>query len=284
MAATTPEPQHVHITARHDLFDLKLGEVWRYRDLVYLFTRRSLVVSYKQTILGPLWLFINPLLTSVVYVVLFGNIAKLSTEGVPQLLFYLLGTAVWTYFSLCVSNCASTFTNYASLFGKVYFPRLVVPLAHVLSALARLGIQLLLVLALLIWYVAGGMLNPHWELWPTIPVALLHLGVMGMGFGIIISSLTTRYRDLNVLVGFGISLWMYATPVVYPLSSVTGPLRRLLLVNPATAPMEYLRYAMLGTGSVAPRYLALSWAVTAVVVFVGIALFNKVERTFMDTV
>ncbi|MBR3328418.1 MAG: ABC transporter permease [Atopobiaceae bacterium] len=276
--------QHAHITAGHNLLDLKLDEVWQYRDLVYLFTKRSFVVTYKQTILGPLWLFINPLLTSVVYVVLFGNIARLSTDGMPQLLFYLLGSSVWSYFSNCVSNNATIFISNANLFGKVYFPRLVIPISQVLSALVRLGIQMLLVLALLLYYVATGMLQPHWELWISVPLALLHLGVMGMGFGIIISSLTTRYRDLSVLVGFGISLWMYATPVVYPLSIVTGPLRKLILLNPVTAPMEYLRYTILGVGSVAPQYLALSWAVTLMVVLGGIALFNKVERTFMDTV
>ena len=276
--------QHTHISADHDLFDLKLKEVWRYRDLVYLFTKRSFVVTYKQTILGPLWLFINPLLTSIVYVVLFGNIAKISTDGVPQLLFYLTGTALWTFFSDCVSKNADTFTGNANLFGKVYFPRLVSPISVVLGGVVRFGIQMLLVLALLAYYAAVGLVHPHWGAWLLIPLVLLQLGVLGMGVGIIISSLTTKYRDLSVLVSFGVTLWMYATPVVYPLSAVEGPMRGVLLANPVSAPMELFRWAVLGAGSVSPGHLALSLAITVLAALAGIVIFNKVERTFMDTV
>ena len=276
--------RHTQISAKHALFDLKLGEVWRYRDLILLFTRRSFVVSYKQTILGPMWLFINPLLTSVVYVVLFGNIAHLSTDGVPQLLFYLTGTAMWTFFSDCVTRNARTFTDNANLFGKVYFPRLVMPISNVLSDVIRFAIQMLLVLALLVYYIASGDVHPHWGAWLAVPIVLFQLGVMGMGVGVIISSLTTKYRDLSILVSFGVSLWMYATPVVYPLSAVEGPLRQVLLLNPATAPMELFRYAVLGKGGVTAGYLALSWVFTILVLLAGIVIFNKVERTFMDTV
>ena len=276
--------QRTHISAEHDLFDLKLREVWQYRDLVFLFTRRSFVVTYKQTILGPLWLFINPLLTSIVYVVLFGNIAKLSTEGAPQLLFYLTGTALWTFFSDCVTRNAGTFTDNASLFGKVYFPRLVSPVSVVLGGVIRFCIQMLLVLALLIYYTSAGLVHPHWGAWLLIPLVLLQLGVLGMGVGIIISSMTTKYRDLSVLVSFGVSLWMYATPVVYPLSAVGGSLRGILLANPVSAPMELFRWAVLGTGTVYPGYAALSWLFTVAAALLGIIVFNKVERTFMDTV
>ena len=285
--ASTSAPramQHVRITSEHRLLDLRLDELWRYRDLVWLFTRRNFVVTYTQTVLGPLWLLINPLLTSVVYVVVFGNIAHLSTDGVPQLLFYLLGTAVWSYFSACVSRNARTFLDNANLFGKVYFPRLVVPISQVLGALIRLGIQLLLVAVLVAYYVARGVLAPRWLLLSTVPLVLVQLGILGMGFGIIISSLTTRYRDLSVLVDFGMSLWMYATPVVYPLSSLSPSLRALVLANPVTAPMEYLRYAIVGVGGTTPGQMGYSLAATAVVALVGAIVFSKVERTFIDTV
>lgn len=276
--------QHTHISAHHNLLDLHLGEVWQYRELIWLFTRRSFAVSYKQTVLGPAWLVINPLLTSLVYVVLFGNIAKLGTDGVPQLLFYLAGHAVWSYFSACVNNNASTFTGNARLFGKVYFPRLVVPISSVLGAVLRFAIQLLPALILLVYYVAVGRVRPCWALWPLLPLLLAALGVMGMSVGIIISSLTTKYRDLQVLVSFGLSLWMYATPVVYPLSTVSGPLRTLLLWNPVTAPSELLRRCLLGVGGVPGWSLVWSGCFTLAAALIGIMIFNKVERTFMDTV
>lgn len=276
--------RHTRISADHNLFDLKWKEVWQYRDLIVLFTKRSFIVSYKQTVLGPLWLFIHPLLTSIVYVVLFGNIAKLGTDGVPQLLFYLTGSALWTFFSDSLTKNANTFRDNARLYGKVYFPRLVMPISNVLGCAIRFGIQMLLVAALLAYYTAAGLLHPNFLAWPAIPLILLQLGVMGMGFGIIISSLTTKYRDLSVLVGFGVSLWMYGTPVVYPLSTVTGPLRTLILANPVTAPVELFRYAVLGTGTVSPAHLAISWAVTLAAALIGIIIFHKVERTFMDTV
>lgn len=276
--------QHTHISAKHSLFDLKLKEFWQYRDLVWLFTRRSFMVSYMQTILGPLWLFINPLLTSITYVVLFGNIAKLSTDGVPQLLFYLSGNAVWTFFSGCVTTNASTFTNNAYLFGKVYFPRLVMPVSNVLSKLILFGIQMLMVLVLLLWYTVRGTVAPLWKYWLLLPVLLIWLGVLGMGVGIIISSLTTKYRDLHVLVEFGMSLWMYATPVVYPLSTVNAGLRRILLLNSVTPVVELYRRILLGVGQVDGTYLLYSLLVTLVIALAGVLIFTHVERTFMDTV
>ena len=275
---------HVVIDASPGTLDLRLGDLWRYRELVWLLTRRSFVVTYKQTVLGPLWLVLSPLLTSVAYVVLFGRIAGLSTEGVPQLLFYLLGTAAWTCFSACVSKCASTFVNNAGVFSKVWFPRLAVPVSTVLGAFVRLVIQLVLVLAFIVWYVAHGMVAPRWELWPLVPLAVLQLGLLGMGCGIVVSSATTRYRDLSVLVEFGVTLWMYATPVVYPLSQVPPALRGLVLANPATAPVEWLRMALLGVGGVPVGAMVWSWVATLAIVLLGVVVFNRVERTFVDTV
>ena len=275
---------HIHISARSKPFALKLGELWEYRDLVLLFTRRRLTVSYKQTILGPLWLLINPLLTSLVYMILFGSIARLSTDGVPQLLFYFSGHAFWSYFSSCVSRNADTFTGNASLFGKVYFPRLVIPVSDLLSGIVLLGIQLIPAALLLIYYCVRGLVSPRWAYWPLLLPAILLLGLMGLGVGIIISSLTTKYRDLSVLVGFGLSLWMYASPVVYPLSTVSGRVRSLVLLNPVTAPLELLRYALFGSGSILWGRLLYALLFTLGVDILGIYIFNRVERTFMDTV
>ena len=276
--------QHSHISAKSKLFNLKLDELWRYRELVWLFAKRTLVVTYKQTILGPAWLFINPLLTSIMHMILFGNIAKLSTNGVPQLLFYLSSHAVWTYFANCVSSCSNTFINNAHLFGKVYYPRLVMPVSYMLCNLIRFFIQMLLSGVLLVWYTWHGQVHPHWISLVTIPLILLILGMMGIGFGIIISSLTTKYRDLQILVGFGISLWMYGTPVVYPLSTTTGILRKILPYNPVTAPVELFRWSLLGTGIVSIKMIIYSVLVAVFVLLLGIIFFNKVERTFMDTI
>ncbi|MBQ3702446.1 MAG: ABC transporter permease [Oscillospiraceae bacterium] len=276
--------QHTHISAKQGLFDLKLRELWQYRDLVWLFTRRSFIVTYTQTILGPLWLIINPLLTGITYVVIFGNIARLSTDGVPQLLFYLSGHAVWSFFSGCVVKNASTFTNNAYLFGKVYFPRLVIPVSNVLGNAILFLIQMLLVFALLLWYSFQGLVHPQWHIWILLPLLLLLLGVMGMGTGLIISSLTTKYRDLCVLLDFGMTLWMYATPVVYPLSAVDAGLRRFILINPVSSVIELFRFILFGVGDISPAPLAYSFFFTVTAALAGIVVFNHVERTFMDTV
>lgn len=277
--------QFTHIRAKQNPLDLKLREVWQYRDLIFLFTRRNFATLYKQTILGPLWLFINPIMTAVMNMVVFGGIAKLGTDGVPQLLFYLSGTAIWSFFASCVTGNAGTFTGNAGLFGKVYFPRLTVPLSVVLSNGIRFGIQMVVALALLVYYAASGLVQVHPARWLLIPLILLLLGLMGMGVGLLISSLTTKYRDLSVLVGFGVGLWMYATPVVYPLSELgEGTLRSLILLNPLTAPVELFRFCLLGAGTVLPSRLAMSLVFTAAVLFTGIVVFNRVERTFMDTV
>lgn len=281
----TENEYHIRISADHRWLDLKLREVWRYRDLILLFTKKSFTVRYKQTILGPLWLFISPFLSSIVHTIVFGNIAGLSTDGVPKLLFYLVGNAIWGYFSGCLTSNSSTFVNNAGLFGKVYFPRLTMPISNVLSAMIQLGIQMLLVVGFLIYYTVQGTLPIHLWTWAVLPLVVLQLGILGMGCGIIISSLTTKYRDLSVLVSFGVSLWMYGTPVVYPLSQLAdGTLKTLLLINPVTMPVELFRYAVLGVGNIRMDYLLLSWAVTILTAFAGILIFNRIERTFMDTV
>ena len=276
---------HSHISSKHKWFDLKLKEVWQYKDLIWLFTKRSFVVTYKQTILGPAWLFLNPIITSFIYVFVFNGIAGMGTDGIPSILFYLSGTAIWTYFSGCLTKNASTFTANAGVFGKVYFPRLTTPISNVLSSVIQFFIQFAMVMAFLVFFVITGQVSPNWWAFSLIPFVLIHLGAMGMGFGIIISSMTTKYRDLSVLVGFGVSLWMYATPIVYPLSQLgTGGLRKIMMLNPVTMPVEILRYAVLGKGTIEPIYLGISLAFTFVVVVFGIIVFNKVERTFMDTV
>ena len=273
------------ITAEHKWFELNLKEVWKYRDLIWLFTKRSFVVTYKQTILGPLWIFLNPLISSLMYAFVFGGIAGIETDGVPQLLFYLSGNAIWIFFSTSLNKNATTFVSNANVFGKVYFPRLTMPISNVLSSVIQFGVQMLLVLVFLVYYVAVGAVAPNWEAWLLIPVVLLHLGLLALGCGIIISSLTTKYRDLSILVTFGVQLWMYATPIVYPMSTLgDGLMKTILMVNPVTAPVELFRYALLGVGTVDWGFYALSWVVTIVVTMLGIMIFNKVEKTFMDTV
>ncbi len=278
------EKYHTHISSKHKLFSLNLKEVWRYKDLIVLFTKRSFVLTYKQTVLGPAWIFLNPLMSSLIYAFVFGGIAGISTDGVPQILFYLCSNALWTYFSTCVTKNATTFTSNAAVFGKVYFPRLTTPISNVLSSLIQFGVQMILVLGFLVYYVAIGAVSPNWIAWLIIPIELIHLGLLGLGIGIIVSSMTTKYRDLSVLVSFGVSLWMYITPIVYPMSQLGGWMQKVLMLNPVTAPIEVIRYAILGEGTIMPLYLAVSWILTFVVVIVGIMIFNKVEKTFMDTV
>lgn len=276
---------HIHISSEHPWFHLNLKEVWRYRDLIWLFTKRSFVVTYKQTILGPMWILLNPLLTSLIYTFVFGGIAGMSTDGIPQILFYLSGNAIWGFFASCVNKNANTFRANAGIFGKVYFPRLTIPISNVLSDVIRFGIQMMLVILFLIYYMIQGEVAPKWELWVLIPIILVHLGIMGMGIGILISSLTTKYRDLFFLVGFGVQLWMYATPIVYPLSQVEdGIIKTILLINPVTAPIEVFRLAVLGRGTIIYTYYIVSVIIALVVAVLGIMVFNKVERTFMDTV
>ncbi|MBR3819603.1 MAG: ABC transporter permease [Clostridia bacterium] len=273
------------ITAEHKFLDLKLKEVWKYRDLIVLFTKRYFTVQYKQTVLGPAWLFLNPIISSLIYCFIFGGIAGMGTDGIPQILFYMSGNAIWGYFSSCLNNNANTFKSNAHVFGKVYFPRLTVPISNVFASVIKFGIQMILTVAFLVFYCIKGDVHPNWWALCFLPVILIELGLMGMGLGIIISSLTTKYRDLSVLVGFGVQLWMYITPIVYPLSqSGDSWYKYILLINPVTAPVELFRYALLGQGTVQLPYIIFSVVFTMVVTILGIMIFNKVEKTFMDTV
>ena len=273
------------ITAHSKPWQLNLGELWRYRDLVWLWTRRLLVLSYKQTVLGPLWVVLTPLLSSVLYAFVFGGIAGLETDGVPHVLFYLCTGALWSFFSAGLTKNAAVFRDNAQLFGKVYFPRLTVPVANILGAAVQFGLQLLPAAIFLTYYVVTGAVTPNWWALPLIPVILVQVGLLSLGCGLLIAALTVKYRDLQILVTFGVQLWMFATPVVYPLSAVgTANLRSLLLLNPMTAPMELLRFCLLGRGAVLPWGLAVSACVTILLAAVGMLAFRRAERTFLDTV
>ena len=276
---------HTHLEPKNGWFDIDLKEVWRYRDLIWLFTKRTFILRYKQTILGPLWVILQPLMTTLIFTVVFGGIAGIPTDGVPQVLFYMGGNAVWGFFAACLNGTASTFTGNAGVFGKVYFPRLVSPISTVLSSVANFGIQLGMFLIFWVFYLITGQVSPNYTGILLLPFILIYLGMLGLGFGIIVSSLTTKYRDLTMLVGFGVSLWMYITPVVYPVSTLgNGGLYQLVMLNPVTCAVEAFRWAFLGQGVMEPLYWVISVAVMAIVVFFGVVVFSRVEKTFMDTV
>ena len=272
------------IQPQRRLFDLRLAELWRYRDLVILFVRRDFVSVYKQTILGPLWYLIQPLLTTIIFTIVFGNIAGLPTDGLPEFLFYMSGTVIWSYFAECLNKTSVTFVQNANLFGKVYFPCLAVPVSILLSNLITFTIQFALFLLFMGYFaLRGAAIHPNvWILFT--PVLLLMMAGLGLGFGIIISSLTTKYRDLRFLVSFGVQLLMYATPVIYPVSAISGQFRLLILANPMTPIVETFRYAFLGAGIVDVYHLLYSFGFMVMVVFIGVVIFNRVEQTFMDTV
>ena len=266
------------------LLDLRLGDVWRYRDLVLMFVRRDFVANYKQTILGPLWFIIQPLLTTLTYYVIFGRVAKLSTDGLPGMAFYMAGTTIWMYFSSSLTAVATVFTTNAQIFGKVYFPRLTMPLSIVLSNLVRFGIQFGLFLIVWAYYLlTTDALHPNWYVALT-PVLVVIMGLLSLGLGIIFSALTTKYRDLAMLLTFGVQLLMYAVPVIYPLSKVPAQYQWLVLANPMTAVLETFRYAFLGVGAFSWGALTYSIAATLVILALGTMLFNKVEKSFTDTV
>jgi len=266
------------------LLDLKLGDLWRYKDLVMLFVRRDFVSVYKQTILGPLWYLIQPLLTTVIFTFIFGSVAKLPTDGLPQFLFYMSGTVVWSYFASNMTKTSDTFISNANLFGKVYFPRLAVPVSILISNLISFSIQFALFLVFMGYFaLRGTTIHPNsWIL--LTPVLILIMAGLGLGFGIIISSLTTKYRDLRFLVQFGVTLLMYATPVILPISSFPQRFQWIIMANPMTPIVEVFRYALLGAGTVNLPNLAYSFGFMVVVVFIGTVIFNRVEQTFMDTV
>ena len=275
----------MQIRPHERLWHIDLGEIWRYRDLIELFVRRNIVVQYKQTVLGPLWYLIQPILTVIMNMVVFGSIAKMSTDGMPQALFYLAGNICWFYFSDCLNQSSNTFTVNQDMFGKVYFPRLVVPIAVVISNLLRFAIQAgLFVVPYLYFFVNGTPIAPNWAILLT-PFLVVMLAGLGLGFGILISSLTTKYRDFTILFTFIVQLWMYATPIVYPLSMVDeGPLRTLIMANPMTSIIEAFKYATLGQGYFSWFALGYSFLFMSVLLLFSIVIFNKVQRNFMDTV
>lgn len=271
------------IEANHSLFDLKLKEVWRYKDLVYMFVKRDFISSFKQTVLGPIWFFINPILTTLTYLIVFGKIANLPTDGVPQFLFYLSGVTLWNFFSSTLTGISYTFSGNAGIFGKVYFPRLVTPISTALSNFMRLGVQFSLFLAAWGYYLYQGNVEPN--LWALMtPILIIMLSLFALGLGMIFSALTTKYRDMQMLLGFGVSLFMYLTPVIYPISSLKGKYRLLADYNPLSPIFECFKYGWMGSGSFTMGQLGMSAAIIAVILAVGVVIFNTVEKTFMDTV
>lgn len=278
------------IKPRTGWFDIDLKELWQYRDLVVMFVKRSFATLYKQTILGPAWILINPLLTTVIFTVVFGNIAGLAESGVPSFLFYMAGNAIWSFFASCITGTANTFVTNAGLFGKVYFPRLTMPISQVVISFINLLIQMLMFFCFWVWFYFFGQEygTVQMNLWVlALPAVLLMVMVMGLGVGIIVSSLTTKYRDLAIVVSFGVQLWMYATPVVYSMSEIAAGSPRLLVLmrlNPMTEPVQVFRYALLGCGEISPAWLLYSAVVALVTLVAGVVLFSRVEKTFMDTV
>ena len=273
-----------HIKSKNGWFDIDLKELYRYRDLIWLFFKRNYSTKYKQTILGPMWLILSPIITVTLYSLVFGGLGKLSTDGIPHFVFYLCSNALWTFFATSLTQTSTTFTANAAIMGKVYFPRLVMPISSVLTGMLDMVIQLGILVVVMLGYAVSGY---RFAIGPTLllaPLLILQTGMLGLGFGIIIASLTTKYRDLAVLVGFGVSLWMYATPVVYTAGLIPEKYLGLYMLNPMTPLIELFRSAYLGTACYYMNYYWLSILVTALVFILGVILFSRVEKTFMDTV
>ncbi|HET6244700.1 MAG TPA: ABC transporter permease [Bacteroidia bacterium] len=265
-------------------FNLNLNELWNYRDLIFLFVKRDFISLYKQTILGPLWFFIQPLLTTITFTVIFGNIAQLSTDGLPPVLFYLAGITCWTYFSECFNKTSNVFSANASIFGKVYFPRLVLPFSIIISNLFKFGLQFLIFLVFYFYFkINGHAINIGISVL-FFPLLIVIMAGLGLGLGIIISSMTTKYRDLQHLIGFGVQLMMYASPIVYPLSSVPDNYKWILLLNPMTSIIEAFKFSFLGVGVFSVAGLIYSFLFMCIALIIGIVIFSKVEKSFMDTV
>jgi lipopolysaccharide transport system permease protein len=272
------------IEAKTGLLDLRLKEVWRYRDLLLLLVKRDFVATYKQTILGPIWFFLQPILTTLTFTLIFGRIAGLSTDGVPMMLFYLAGITLWNYFAECINRTATVFKDNAGVFGKVYFPRLVMPLSIIVSNLVKLTIQFALFLGFwAFYYFTTDKVHPNAAIFLT-PILIIIMGGLGLGFGMIISALTTKYRDLVFLLTFGVQLLMYATPVIYPMSQIGPKYRWLIMANPMSSIIETFRYGFTGSGTFRPEGLVYSAVFALIAVILGAIIFNKVERSFMDTV
>ncbi len=275
---------HWEITAEHSLFDLKLKDTWEYRDLLWLLVRRDFVAFYKQTILGPLWFFLQPLFVTLIYTLVFGRIANISTDNLPQPLFYMAGITAWNYFADCVTKTSTVFRDNAGIFGKVYFPRLIMPLSIIISNLVRFAVQLLLFFGFMAFYAFSGTAIHMNAFALLFPVLVVLIAAIGLGSGMIISALTTKYRDLAFLVTFGIQLLMYATTVIYPLSSAPAKYKWLIVANPMTAIIETFRYGFLGRGSFSWGMLGYSTGFAVIVLAAGTIIFTKVERNFVDTV
>ena len=277
------EKYDVVIEPKTGWFDIDLEGLWKYRDLILLFVKRNFIAQYKQTILGPAWAIIQPMLTTVIFTVVFGSMAGLSADGVPSFLFYMSGTIAWTYFSTCLTKTADTFTGNARIFGKVCFPRLVMPISTVLTNLIAFSIQFAMFLGFLAFYIVRGEVHPSIYIL-LLPLLVVQMAMLALGSGIIISALTTKYRDLKMLISFGVQLWMYGTPVAYDIRIVPQKLLGMYMLNPMTPIINSFRKAFLGIGVFQPRYYLCGWGVTLVILFIGVILFNQVEKTFMDTV
>ena len=274
----------LEITSYNSLLNLHLKDVWNYRDLLVLFVKRDFVSFYKQTIFGPLWFFIQPIFTTVIFTVIFSRLAGISTEGAPPALFYLTGTVAWNYFSDCLTKTSTVFRDNSGIFGKVYFPRLIMPLSIVISNLVKFSVQFLLFLVMLAWFAfKGGEIHPNLYML-LFPIIIILMAMLGLGIGLIVTALTIKYRDLAFLLAFSVQLLMYATPVIYPLSAVPEKYRYIILMNPMTALIETFRYGFLGTGNFHPGNFAYSVIATVSLFFIGLIIFNKVEKNFVDTV
>ncbi|MDF2433970.1 MAG: lipopolysaccharide transport system permease protein [Mucilaginibacter sp.] len=277
----------IELTPQNNILNLKLKEVWHYRDLLWLLVRRDFVSFYKQTILGPLWFFIQPLFTTIIYTFVFGNLANISADDLPKPLFYLAGITAWNYFADCLNKTSTVFTANAGLFGKVYFPRLIVPLSIVVSNLIRFGVQMVLfIVMMVVYWVIGASFHPNVYLL-LLPLLLLLMAMLGLGLGMIISAMTTKYRDLSFLITFGIQLMMYLTTVIYPLSTVKAKYPKyqwMIEYNPMTSIIEAFRYGFLGKGTFTMLSLGITTVITIIILLIGIIIFNRVERNFIDTV
>ncbi|MFT5726943.1 MAG: lipopolysaccharide transport system permease protein [Desulforhopalus sp.] len=265
-------------------FDIDLRELWRYRDLISMFVKRDFVTLYKQTILGPLWYIIQPLFTTLVFTIIFGRVAKIPTDSLPPFLFYMAGNVMWGYFSGCLTKTSDTFNTNAAIFGKVYFPRLTVPFATVIVNFLQFFIQLFLFLGFYIYFMLkGASIQPTWWIL-GLPVLLLQMALLSFGLGILLSSMTTKYKDLKFAMAFIVQLWMYATPIVYPLSQIPEWLLPYYVLNPMVAPVESFRFMFFGTSAIQLNQIMISWSITLLMVFAGVVLFSRIEKTFMDTV
>ncbi len=283
--SSSPSHWDLIIKPKTGWLDLHLADVWRYRDLLWLFVRRDFISVYVQTVLGPLWFFIQPILTTLMFTVIFSGVAKISTDGLPPMLFYLAGTTPWNYFATCLTKTSNTFVLNANIFGKVYFPRLITPLSVVMSTLIQFLIQFVLFLSIWTFYLARGVkIHPDWLLMVALsPCLIVLMGLLGLGLGILISSVTTKYRDFTFLVTFGVQLAMYGTPIIYPMSAIPQKYRLLIELNPMSAIVESFRSIFLG-GPIPWHALGCSTAITFVILLCGMIIFNKIEKTFMDTV